>query len=251
MNDYKDVFEARGHLYNDAMTRFPQARDRELNALLDRVLLEPGMAVVDAPAGGGYVAEGVHARAGQDVRLFCVEPSPRFSAAIRVPCRILNESLHETSLPDASVDVVLSLAGLHHVADRQPIYDEWARLLRPGGTVAVADVAVDTPTGGFLNTFVDAHVDGGHDGIFIGESEFSTGLEAAGLKVEADSLESVPWEFPDREALGAFCRELFGVTGVPVEQVAGALERQVGVTGTPAGVALDWQLRYAVARKPG
>jgi SAM-dependent methyltransferase len=251
MNDYRDVFEARGHLYNDAMTRFPHARDRELNALLDRVRIGPGMVVVDAPAGGGYVAEGVHARTGGDVRIICVEPSPRFSAAIRVPCRIFNESLHETSLPDASVDLVLSLAGLHHVAERQPIYDEWARVLRPGGTVAVADVAVDTPTGEFLNTFVDAHVAGGHDGIFIGETEFRTGLGAAGLAVESDSLESVPWEFPDMVALGAFCRELFGVVGVAVEQVAEALERQVGVTGTPAGVALGWQLRYAVARKPG
>lgn len=250
MDDYQQVFDARGHLYNDAMSESPGARDRERESLLALVSIKPGQRIMDAPAGGGFVADGVHALSDGQAALVCVEPSHRFSAPIGERYPVLNCPLQAVPLADDSIDIILSLAGLHHIGDRAPVYREWARLLRPGGQLAVADVAAGTGTARFLNGFVDRHAPGGHEGIFISENEFSEGLAAAGLHIAEDRLETVPWTFADRAALGRFCRTLFGTTHASVDDVAAALERDVGVEPRPGGgVLLRWQLRYALAHR--
>jgi len=251
MQDYQQIFDARGHLYNDAMSVSPGAREQERATLLAAVTFQPGQQVMDTPAGGGFVADGVQALTGGSVKLICVEPSHKFSAPVADRYPLLTCPLHMVPLPDASVDVILSLAGLHHMAGRAPVYAEWARLLRPGGQLAVADVAADTGTAHFLNGFVDQHTPGGHEGLFIGVDEFSQGLAAAGLEVIYDRLEDVPWHFPDRTALGTFCHRLFGTEKARPAAVATALEHTVGTSVLPDGrLALRWQLRYAVARRP-
>ncbi|MCC5794165.1 MAG: class I SAM-dependent methyltransferase [Chromatiales bacterium] len=247
MNDYQKTFNARGHLYNDAMSAQPGAREAERAALLDRARMNPGQRVMDAPAGGGYVADGVRAKLGDQVQLVCVEPCARFSAAMDARYHVLNEPLDSVSLPDASLDVILSLAGLHHLDDRMPVYREWARLLRPGGQLVVADVGAGTGTARFLNGFVNRHTPGGHHGIFISEREFSEHLAVAGFFVEEDSMQNVPWRFRDREGLGSFCHTLFNTSRARPEAVADALETTVGLQRKPGGLALAWQLRYASA----
>ena len=250
MNDYQQVFDARGHLYNDAMSESPGARERERAALLALVNLRPGLHIMDAPAGGGFVADGAQALTGGRAAILCVEPSRRFSAPIGARFPVLNCPLHAVPLPDASIDVILSLAGLHHIGERWRIFREWARLLRPGGQLAVADVAKETGTARFLNGFVATHTPGGHDGQFISEDEFSTGLTEAGLRVATDRLENVPWQFADRTALGRFCHTLFGTTGASTAEVAAALEHDVGVDEqADGGLLLRWQLRYALAHR--
>ncbi|MDG1390353.1 MAG: methyltransferase domain-containing protein [Halioglobus sp.] len=70
-------------------------------------------------------------------------------------------------LADRSFDAIGSLAGLHHIANRSPVFSEWSRQLKAGGELAVADVALGSVTGDFLNGFVDCHTPQGHDGIFL------------------------------------------------------------------------------------
>src|SRR5256885_12303809 len=57
----------------------------------------------------------------------------------------LQESLIESvPLPDASVDVVISNGVIDLVPDKDAVFDEIDRVLRPGGRVQLADVIVHT-----------------------------------------------------------------------------------------------------------
>ena len=47
--------------------------------------------------------------------------------------------LHDLPLPDASVDVVLCALALAHVPDLAPVMAQFARVVRPGGHVVIAD----------------------------------------------------------------------------------------------------------------
>ncbi len=248
MNDYKATFEARGHDYNEAGRLCPGAREAERSALLNRAKLQPGLSILDLPAGGGYVADGVRERLGTSDGVVCVEPSPRFGESLRQHYQARHEPIDETGLPSASFDRILSLAGLHHLPERTDVYREWARLLKPGGQIVVADVAAGSGAAAFLNEFVDQFTPGGHCGYFIAEQEFTAGLEAQGLRVLEDQLLDVPWRFPDRRTLGEFCWKLFSCRDASPERVADGLAEFVGIHQEADNeMLLHWQLRYAVA----
>lgn len=208
---------------------------------------ESVFSILDLPAGGGYLTDGIRERLGGKRGIVCVEPSQAFGERLRPHYETHHSPIDDTGLADESFDRILSLAGLHHIHDRTGVYREWRRLLSPSGRIVVADVATDTPTGRFLNEFVDANTPGGHDGVFITPDEFQEQFSALGLQVRENRLLDVPWHFPDREAMGAFCWRLFSCQHATPQQVTEALCEYVGVRSTVEGIALHWQLRLAVA----
>lgn len=244
---YTDIFNHRGHNYNEAGSLFPMARENERAALLDRLKNITNGKVIDAPAGGGYVAEGLEKKQ-PHLEIICVEPAVRFAEVIPDRFQTIHEPIEKTSLPDQSIDAVLSLAGLHHLNDKSLVFTEWFRLLKSAGQIVVADVGEGTPTASFLNGFVNQYTPGGHDGQFFSEGEFSSLMEDAGFTSSGDEMVDVPWVFSDEPSMVAFCRQLFSVDPAPESELLNALN-QVGVSDHKLGVQLHWQLYYAHGSK--
>ena len=249
-DDYTEIFNARGHLYNEAGSSCPDARENERAALLDLIGDCDGKRVVDVPAGGGYVADGIRKRCGDSARVVCVEPAVRFAASIDPGFEIRHDPLAELSLDSESVDAVASLAGLHHMDEFGAIFTEWKRVLRPRGVLAVADVMNGTGPAAFLNEFVDAHTPGGHDGRFFEQGDLIRLLAGCGFEDASERLIEVPWCFPDVGTMVRFSRTLFATSGADDEQVLAGIERYLGWKTTARGVEMNWCLVYASGRRP-
>ncbi len=251
--DYRNIFDDRGHLYNEANSIAPRARIDETSCLLDWLKPSPGETIVVTAAGGGYDAMAIaEYLAPHRADIICVEPSRRFSREIPSSFRVFNDPLDRISLPDECADAVVNLAALHHCQPFDALLDEWGRLLRPGGSIVIGDVEAGSANGEFLNRFVDQMTPGGHDGTFLVPGVIGAYFASRGYVEVKERLEAYQWYFEDRESLRAFASRIFGMSKASPEEVESGLERYLGIVepGAKAPVAIPWSLRFARATKP-
>ena len=142
---YEKIFDARGDSYNQATVMCPNARYTERQLLLDRLNLKAGLSLCDIPAGGGYVADGIDVKLRETMDIVCLEPSFNFAQGLHKRHRCIVSKFNSIPLSDNSFDRLSSLAGIHHLADKQLFFNDVARVLKPEGIFTIADVQVDTP----------------------------------------------------------------------------------------------------------
>lgn len=242
---YANIFDQRGDSYQRAMSEQPSARAAEFQTLIERAAIEPGMFVIDLPSGGAYLGRYLP----DGVRCVHVETSRTFFDAARATGRevLFAERPARLTLADASVDRVLSLAGLHHEDDRLPIYREVRRVLRPGGRFVIGEVLEGSAVARFLDGFVDAH-GSGHVGSYLAAREGEL-LREAGFEVDGFEVAPTPWRARTYAELARFVRDLFSVHRATEVQVQGALCDQIGLRESPLGVELAWELVFFSCRR--
>jgi ubiquinone/menaquinone biosynthesis C-methylase UbiE len=119
--------------------------------------------------------------------------------------------IEKTGLPDGSADAVISNGVFNLSANKPAVFREVARLLKPGGRMAVADIVTDIqlPETISCNTTLWAACIGGA----AQRDDYRAMIEAAGLKVKA--VEDNPaYRFISDSALGATRK--YGVKSVSV-----------------------------------
>lgn len=241
---YARIFEKRGGSYNAAHALAPAARERERALLLERLDLAPGVRVLDVPAGGGYVADGLRAIEPR-AHVLCVEPAAQFAAGIRSDFWRARARVDQLPLAAGSIDRVASLAGMHHLDDRAAFLAECRRVLRRGGSLALADAAQSTAVAAFLDGPVDHFSETGHAGRYFARGEAAALLAAAGFSSVREEHLSYCWSFPDLDTLVRFCRTIFGLVRADLASVESALRAHFDLQVDASGARLPWSLTYA------
>lgn len=236
---YARDFAERGSAYDRAMRAHPDVRRDEFQQVVEAARLRPGQRVGDVPAGGGYLRGFLP----PSVEWLGHEPCASFG-----PDAGHGASGGVLPLPwkDASLDRVISLAGVHHHEEKLPFHREVARVLVPGGVYALSDVAHGSPVARFLDGFVGSRNGTGHAGHYLGD-EVARELGAAGLEVVADGIRRFHWVAPDEAVLADFCVGLFGLVGTSREEFIAEARVALGVDRLPGGAGLRWELRTLTA----
>jgi arsenite methyltransferase len=112
--------------------------------------IKPGQAVLDLGCGAGTDLLIAAQMTGPSGRAIGVDMTPamlRRAHASAAEIGLANVEVHEAlieSLPisDASIDVVISNGVIDLVPDKEAVFDEIDRVLRPGGRVQFADVVI-------------------------------------------------------------------------------------------------------------
>jgi arsenite methyltransferase len=149
--------------------------------------LQEGERVLDLGSGGGIDVLLSARRVGPTGRAFGLDMTDEMLALARrnaagagaTNAEFLKGHIESIPLPAESIDVVISNCVINLAADKQAVFVEIARVLRPGGRVGVTDIVAEDR----LST-EERGERGSYCGCIAGAlsiSEFASGLEAAGL----------------------------------------------------------------------
>lgn len=147
--------------------------------------LRPGETVVDLGCGGGLDVFLAAQRVGPSGKAIGIDMTPEMIGRARANAKgLANVEFHLASidklpLPDDSVDCVISNCVINLAPDKDAVFREIARVLKPGGRLAVSDIALKKPLPDDLRESVMAYVGCIAGAILI--DEYVGGLAAAGL----------------------------------------------------------------------
>lgn len=107
--------------------------------------------------------------------------------------------IDDTSCDDESIDAVISNGVINLAPDKAAVFREAARVLRPGGRLAISDIVTESqlPESVSCNADLWAACIGGA----MQQDDYRAAIEAAGLEVAR--VEPCPYEFISENALGA------------------------------------------------
>ena len=180
--------------------------------------LEPGESVVDLGSGSGTDAFVAALAVGEEGSVVGIDMTDaQLEKATRLAAeggfghvRFEEAMIEQLPLADESVDAVISNGVINLAPDKQQVFSEAARVLRPGGRLALADIVTEQQ----LTDEIVANVDlwASCIGGAPQQDTYLGAIEAAGLTVQ--QVKDNPYEFISDQARGA--SDTYGVKSVSV-----------------------------------
>jgi arsenite methyltransferase len=174
--------------------------------------LQPGEVVLDLGAGGGFDVFIAGRKVGPTGRAIGVDMTPEMLSKARKNIETYRErtgfdnvefrlgEIEHLPLPDAAVDAVISNCVINLSADKPQVWREIVRVLKPGGRVAVSDLALLRPLPPAVAESVDALIGCVAGAVLVAETERmvkEAGLGDIVLQPKSNYIEGmVDWQDP-------------------------------------------------------
>ncbi len=175
-------------------------------------VLRPGEVVLDLGSGGGFDVFIAARKVGATGRVIGVDMTPDMLAKARKNIGAYRErsglnnvefrlgEIEHLPVADNSVDVVISNCVINLSPDKPQVWREIARVLKPGGRVAVSDLALLRPLPGAIVEMVEALVGCVAGAVLVSDTEQmarEAGLTQIRLKPKTDYVKAMTdWNDP-------------------------------------------------------
>ncbi len=157
-----------------------------------------------------------------------------------------------TQMPydDNTFDKVIVIANFHHSnnTERELIYKEIFRILKPNGKFILGDVMKYSLQDFFLNGFVNHYNPNGHNGQFFDYYDLEL-FRKTGFSTKIENA-SYTWNFESKEELEDFAYNFFNIINLEKYKTYKEIKKYLVVNQTDEGkITWNWRLIYFIATK--
>lgn len=228
--EYDSIFRHRGLSYNLAMTKYPDARDKEFSSLFSRNPIQNNQIILDVPSLGGYLKK------------YCPKDTTILSLDFAQSISNIKIVSPYDKWDIPNVDRAVCLASIHHIQNLDLFLENLSSHLKSGGFIHLADVSYGSNIAVFLDEFVGKYTSTGeHKGFYYNWNNIKFPKNLSILNIT--NIEC-PWVFQSKDHMINFCRLLFDLINISDEDLLKGLQKYVGYTNTNNGVYLNWHLTY-------
>lgn len=237
MNDYNISFNNRYKKFLYAQDKYPNVMIEEYQKALNICNLNENDIFLNIPADYKSFDKLLHS----SIKYIPVEINKNFSSLTNYK---LCQDLSNLSFDNQSIDVILSLASLHHFSEeeRKKFYKECLRLSKK---LVIGDVIENSLQDKWLNEFVNKNNSCGHKGIFFSEKDIKI-IESIGFKVVVQ-IEKYKWNFINKEEMIDFCKNLFNLDLISDDEIYEGILKYLKPTNDNS---FDWELIYFICTNP-
>lgn len=162
---------------------------------------------------------------------------------------IIKTDYNLTNIPSAHFDVVLTIAGIHHLDNDEQLQFLLAtrRVLKIHGRLLMSEVKENSRTSRFLDQFVGKYTGTGHTGNYLKEDFVSVAAHAGYKSIKRETI-VCPWEFANEDLLFNWMSKCFGLSNISKENLLSQVEEILGLKKDAEIVTVNWELDFIFAK---
>ena len=225
------------HAYAD----YNSPRASEIKHLLDVMSLQETKTVLNVPFEGNLV------------RHYTGNVETTFADFV-VPDSLKDWNIVKTDrnldgIPSDYFDIVLSIAGIHHLVDDEQLQFLIAtrRVLKTDGRLLMVEVKDNSRTGRFLDEFVGKYTATGHSGNYLKESFVRTVAHAGYETIKRETIVH-PWVFLNEDHLFNWMSKFFGLSTISKKTLLYHVENILGISKGKDVLTVNWELDFIFAQ---
>lgn len=184
--------------------------------------LQPGQVVLDLGSGGGIDCFLAAREVGPEGRVIGLDMTPEMVKLGRRNAKQVGATnvefrygeMEDIPLPDQSVDVIISNCVINLSPDKDAVFGEAYRVLRPGGWMSVADIVVDGDLPPAIRSRLDAWA--GCIAGALDEADYVDKIRAAGF----EEVEVLSRDYVTSDQVAEEAEALLADTGVSPRELA-------------------------------
>lgn len=213
-----------GYTHQELDTIPPEAIDSfaGVGHLFAMTSIQPGEKILDLGSGSGmdlFIAAGKTGKQGRatgiDMTFDQLSKCRRLAKSRGFDnVRVIQGYIEDIPLPDSSFDVVISNGVINLSADKARVFGEIARVLKPGGRIAISDIVTELPLP--ENVTCNADLWAACIGGALKQDQYRELIYDAGFR-KIKVIENPQYEFISRSAQGA--GKKYGVKSISINAI--------------------------------